>query len=76
MDFIVTDHLIGLHFMNLGTATLAFLINSGVKSLTIAERLGHSKEMVERVYGHLFPSERQEIFECHRRFRIRFYCQL
>ena len=40
---------------------VSILINSGVKSLTIAERLGHSKEMVERVYGHLFPSERQEI---------------
>lgn len=40
---------------------VSLLINNGVSSFTIAERLGHSKEMVERVYSHMFPDKRKEI---------------
>lgn len=40
---------------------VSLLINNGIDSFTIAERLGHSKEMVERVYGHMFPSKRKAI---------------
>lgn len=40
---------------------VSLLINNNVDSFTIAERLGHSKEMVERVYGHMFPSKRKAI---------------
>lgn len=40
---------------------VSMLINSEVDTFTIAERLGHSKQMVENVYGHLFPSKKKEI---------------
>lgn len=40
---------------------VSLLINNGVDSFTIAERLGHSKDMVERVYSHMFPDKRKEI---------------
>ena len=42
---------------------VSFLINSGVDSFRIAERLGHSKDMVERRYGHLFPDRKKEILD-------------
>lgn len=42
---------------------VSLLINNNVDSFTIAERLGHSKEMVERVYGHMFPSKRKAILD-------------
>ena len=42
---------------------VSLLINNGVDSFTISERLGHSKEMVERVYGHLFPSKRKAVLD-------------
>ncbi|MEG3003383.1 MAG: tyrosine-type recombinase/integrase [Anaerorhabdus sp.] len=40
---------------------VSMLINSEADTFTIAERLGHSKQMVENVYGHLFPSKKKEI---------------
>lgn len=44
---------------------VSLLINNASKedldSYIIAERLGHSKEMVEKVYGHLFPERRKKI---------------
>lgn len=40
---------------------VSFLINNGLDSFRIAERLGHSKDMVERRYGHLFPDRKAEI---------------
>lgn len=40
---------------------VTFLINNGIDSMVIAERTGHTKEMVERVYGHLFPSRKKEV---------------
>lgn len=42
---------------------VSLLINNNVDSFVIAERLGHSKEMVERVYGHMFPSKRKTILD-------------
>lgn len=42
---------------------VSLLINNGVTSFTIAERLGHSKDMVERVYSHMFPDKRKEILD-------------
>lgn len=42
---------------------VSLLINNNVDSFTITERLGHSKEMVERVYGHMFPSKRKAILD-------------
>lgn len=42
---------------------VSLLINNNLDSFTIAERLGHSKEMVERVYGHLFPSKRKAVLD-------------
>ena len=47
---------------------VSLLINNGVSSFTIAERLGHSKEMVERVYSHMFPDKRKEILNVLDRF--------
>lgn len=43
---------------------VSLLINNGVSSFTIAERLGHSNDMVERVYSHMFPDKRN--FKCSR----------
>lgn len=40
---------------------VSFLINNNLDSFRIAERLGHSKDMVERRYGHLFPDRKAEI---------------
>lgn len=40
---------------------VSMLIKSEVDTVTIAERLGHSKQMVENVYGHLFSSKKKEI---------------
>ena len=40
---------------------VSLLINNNVDSFTIAERLGHSKEMVERRYGHMFPEKKKKI---------------
>lgn len=42
---------------------VSLLINSGIDSFRIAERLGHSKDMVERRYGHLFPDRKKEILD-------------
>lgn len=42
---------------------VSLLINNGVTSFIIAERLGHSKDMVERVYSHMFPDKRKEILD-------------
>lgn len=47
---------------------VSLLINNGVSSFTITERLGHSKEMVERVYSHIFPDKRKEILNVLDRF--------
>lgn len=40
---------------------VSMLINSKVDTFIIAVRLGHSKQMVENVYGHLFSSKKKEI---------------
>ena len=47
---------------------VSLLINNGVTSFTIAERLGHSKDMVERVYSHMFPDKRREILDVLNKF--------
>lgn len=40
---------------------VSLLINNEVDVFIIADRLGHSKEMVENVYGHLFPQKRKTV---------------
>ena len=40
---------------------VSLLINDGVDRFVIAKRLGHSIEMVEKVYGHLFPENRKSV---------------
>lgn len=40
---------------------VSFLINAGLDSFRIGERMGHSKDMVEKRYGHLFPERKKEI---------------
>lgn len=42
---------------------VSLLINKGIDSFTISERLGHSKEMVERVYGHMFPDNKKKVVD-------------
>lgn len=47
---------------------VSLLINNGVDRFIIAKRLGHSIEMVENVYGHLFPENRKSILNVLDRF--------
>lgn len=42
---------------------VSLLINNGIDSFTISERLGHSKEMVEKVYGHMFPENKKKVID-------------
>jgi integrase len=42
---------------------VSLLINLGLSSLEISKRLGHSVQMVNNVYGHLFPEKEQLIVE-------------
>ena len=42
---------------------VSLLLNAGIDSLTISERLGHSKQMVENVYGHLFPNKKKAVLD-------------
>ena len=40
---------------------VSLLANRGLDSLVIAERLGHSKDMVEKRYSHMFPETRKKV---------------
>jgi integrase len=40
---------------------VSLLINSGLQPFEIAKRLGHTVEMVNEVYGHLYPSKQKEM---------------
>lgn len=40
---------------------ISFLANSGADVWDIAERLGHSREMVENRYSHMFPEKRNKM---------------
>lgn len=40
---------------------VSYLANKGADSWDIAERLGHSKEMVEKRYSHMFPEKRRKM---------------
>jgi integrase len=40
---------------------VSMLINSGLQPFEIAKRLGHTVEMVNEVYGHLYPSKQKEM---------------
>lgn len=42
---------------------VSMLINSGLQPFEIAKRLGHTVEMVNEVYGHLYPSKQKEMVE-------------
>ena len=42
---------------------VSLLINSGLQPFEIAKRLGHSVEMVNEVYGHLYPSKQKEMVD-------------
>lgn len=42
---------------------VSLLINSGLQPFEIAKRLGHTVEMVNEVYGHLYPSKQREMVE-------------
>lgn len=42
---------------------VSLLINSGLQPFEIAKRLGHTVEMVNEVYGHLYPSKQKEMVE-------------
>lgn len=47
---------------------VSLLINNGVDSFLIAERLGHSKDMVEKTYAHMFPDKKKEILNVLNKF--------
>lgn len=49
---------------------VSLLINDGLDSQTVAERLGHSREMVERVYSHLFPEKKRSVLSILDRYDI------
>lgn len=40
---------------------VSYLANSGADAWDIAERLGHSREMVEERYSHMFPEKRDKM---------------
>jgi integrase len=40
---------------------VSLLVNSGLQPFEIAKRLGHTVEMVNEVYGHLYPSKQKEM---------------
>lgn len=42
---------------------VSLLANNGVESWDIAERLGHSKQMVENRYAHMFPQRRKRVID-------------
>ena len=42
---------------------VSLLINMGFQPFLIAERIGDSVEMVNRVYGHLYPNQHQNLAE-------------
>lgn len=42
---------------------VSMLINSGLQPFEIAKRLGHTVEMVNEVYGHLYPSKQLEMVD-------------
>jgi len=42
---------------------VSMLINNGLQPFEIAKRLGHTVEMVNEVYGHLYPSKQKEMVE-------------
>lgn len=42
---------------------VSLLANKGLDSFTIAERLGHSKDMVEKRYSHMFPEKRKQVLD-------------
>lgn len=42
---------------------VSLLVNSGLQPFEIAKRLGHTVEMVNEVYGHLYPSKQKEMVE-------------
>ncbi len=58
-----TDKIPEIRIHDFRHSHVSLLINNGVSSFTIAERLGHSKDMVERVYSHMFPDKRKEILD-------------
>jgi integrase len=49
---------------------VSLLINNGVDSFLISKRLGHSKEMVENRYGHLFESRKKEVENVLNKFNL------
>lgn len=40
---------------------VSYLANNGADSWDISERLGHSKDMVEKTYSHMFPEKRNKM---------------
>ena len=40
---------------------VSLLINMGFPPLLIAERIGDTVEMVNKIYGHLYPSKHREV---------------
>lgn len=50
-------------FHELRHTHVSTLISLGMRDIDIAKRLGHSVEMVNNTYGHLFPSDRQKLID-------------
>lgn len=50
-------------FHELRHTHVSTLINLGMRDIDIAKRLGHSVEMVNNTYGHLFESDKQNMME-------------
>lgn len=63
-----TDKIPKIRIHDFRHSHVSLLINNEVNSFTIAERLGHSKDMVERVYSHMFPDKRKEILNVLNKF--------
>lgn len=50
-------------FHDLRHTHVSTLIQLGMRDIDIADRLGHSVEMVNNVYGHLFPADKKNILK-------------
>ena len=49
---------------------VSLLINMGFPPILIAERIGDTIEMINRIYGHLYPSQHKEVAKKLEQFKI------